>query len=558
MKNMKRNITILLIAAMLLSSVSTVFAGTNSTNFTDISNSWAKQYIINVYNKSLMNGFSATQFKPLLSVTNYQGLITIARMSKAKDKYNLAALAEKHKNSITNVPAYAKLEIAYCLETGIVTASELNVLSENTVATKQVISRYLAKAMGASYDPNKAIVFLGFTDSEFIIKENKPYIKHLIDLGILSSTGDTKGNFNPDSAVTREMFAKMLDIASDKYTGMTPVPPTVPTAPPTNTTPTTPPTTVTPNYTGTMDQVIIEYGVVVIQVKGANNVVTKKDFKVADDIKCIIDGNESDQYWKIKTGDKLSVYINRDGKISRLIVDSKIKKLSGTIESVLITDKLELNIKLNSGEKKTYYITDKTKITKNQSSVKYDYLKPGDKVAITIDDNEVTEINADSSIVNDTGIIESIIYTRTAAPRITMFDLSGNKKEYFIRKDLDSKNILIAGRSSQVYDLRPGMNVKVDLENDEIVKLVTIATETTDKFDGTIKFINLDLKIITITQLNSEQKEIERKVYAGNSEIANIKLAKLQLQQLKAGDKVTVFGVDEIDRINASSIIVNN
>lgn len=565
MRNIKRSITILLIAAMILSSAGTAFADTGSNKFTDINGSWAKQNIINVYNKGLMNGFSETQFKPQLSVANFQALVSIARMTKAKDKYDLAALAAKYKNDISGVPDYAKQEIAYCIEAGIITTQELKGMSQYTQATKQAVSRFLGRAMGANYDTNKTVVFLGFTDAEFIYKENKPYIRYLIDLGVLDSKGDAKGNFNPDMVVTREVFAKMLDVTSDKYAAIKPTTPATP--PPTTnpipstggtTVPTTPPVTETPNYTGTVDQIIIEYGVVVVQIKDNNNVIIKKSFTVANDIKCIIDGVDANYYWKVKVGDKVSIYTNKEGKISKLMVDSKIKKLNGTIEIILVTDKLELHMKLQSGESKTYYITDRTKIVKNKSNVKYDYLKPGDKVAITIEDTYVTEINADSTLTTDTGTIESIIYTRTAAPRITMFDKDGNKKEYFIRKDLISQNIIIAGQSSQVYDLRPGMNVQVDLENDEIVKLTTIKTETTEKFDGTVKFVNPDLKIITITQLDSSQKEIERKVYAGSCEIANAKLQKLTLQQLKPGDQITIFGVNEIDRINANSIIVNN
>lgn len=564
MKNIKISITLLLIAALILSSVCTAFADANSTKFADINSSWAKQYIINVYNKGLMNGFSETQFRPSLSVTNYQALITIARMTKAKDKYDLAALAEKYKNNLANVSSYAKLEIAYCLEAGIITPQELSALNENTEATKQVVSRYLAKAMGANYDPNKAVVFLGFTDSEFIIKENKPYIKHLIDLGVLSSAGDAKGNFNPNSVVTRDVFAKMLDVASDKYINVIPVPPITPTTPPattnpTPTTPVTPPVTETPNYTGTIDQIIIENSVIIVQVKDANNVISKKSFNVATDIKCIIDGASVDYYWKAKIGDKVSIYTNKDGKISKLIVDSKIKKLSGTIDSILMKDKLEVNIKFQNGETKTYYITDRTKVVKNNITTKYDYLKPEDKVTITTEYDNVTEINASSTTINNSGVIESIIYDRKALPKIVILDKDGNKKEYFIRRDIDPKYIIVAGQISRLSDLKPGMNVKVDLENNEIVKLVTVDTESGDKFDAAIKYVNIDWNIIVITQFDSaQQKDVERKVYVGNSAIADAKLQRLILQQLKAGDKITIFGIDEINQINASSIIVNN
>ncbi len=563
MKNIKRKISLLLVAAIILSSVNMVFADTNNMKFTDLSNSWAKQYITNVYNKGLMNGFSETIFKPQGNVTNFQVLIAIARMTKAKDKYDLVALTEKYKDNLDNVPSYAKQEIAYCLEAGIVTAQDVSALANTTSATKQIACRYLAKALGSVYDPDKPIVFLGFTDAMYVNKENKSYIKDLINLEIIDGTGDVNGKFNPDSTLTRDVFAKMLDITSDKYKAAQPTTPPVvinptPTTPPVVTNPTTP-VLETPNYTGTVDQVIIEYGVMVFQIKGANNIITKKDLTVANDIKCVIDGVESASYWKVKNGDKVFIYLNKDGKISKLIVDSKIKKFSGTIENVLITDKLELHIKLQSGETKTYYITDKTKITKNKSTVKYDYLKAGDNVAITVEDIYLSEINADSTIVNDTGIIESIIYTKTAAPRITMFDSEGNKKEYFIRKDLNTQNILIAGKSSTVYDLRPGMNVTVDLESDEIVKLVTTKTETSDKFDGTIKYINTTLKIITMTQYDSnQQKEIEKQVLIGSAEITNLGLDKLTLTHLRVGDRITVFGTGDIDKINATLIILNN
>ncbi|MGB7604494.1 MAG: S-layer homology domain-containing protein [Lutisporaceae bacterium] len=553
MKNIKRSIILLLVAAMILSSVSSAFADTNDIKFTDISNSWAKQYIINVYNKGLMGGFSETIFNPQGNVTNFQVLTTIARMTKAKDKYDLAALAEKYKGNLNNVPDYAKQEIAYSLEAGIITVQDLSALTQTTSASKQIACRYLAKALGSIYDPDKPIVFLGFTDAMYINRENKSYIKDLIDLEVIDGTGDVSGKFNPDSTLTREIFAKMLDITSDKYgVGQ-------PTIPPVIINPTPPPVIETPNYTGTVEQVIIEYGVIVFQIKGTNNVISKKDFTVANDIKCTIDGVESANYWKIKNGDKASIYLNKDGKVSKLIVDSKIKKFTGTIESILITDKLELHIKLQNGEIKIYYMTDKTIIIKNKSTVKYDYLKAGDNVAIIVEDIYVTDINADSVIINDAGIIESIIYTKTAAPRITMFDYEGNKKEYFIRKDLDIQNILIAGKFSVVYDLRPGMHVKVDLESDEIVKLVTTKTETSDKFDGTIKYINSTLKIITITQYDStQQKEIEKRILVGNAEITNLSLDKLTLTHLRVGDQITIFGSEDIDKISATLIILNN
>lgn len=589
MKHIKKSLCLLLITAMILSSISVLYADATIIKFTDISNSWARQNIINVYNKGLMNGISENLFKPLDKITNFQALISITRMTNAKEKYNLAALEAKYKDSVLdvyNVPDYARQETAYCLEVGIVTLNDISALTPSTNVTKQVVSAYLAKAFGVTYDPTKPIVFLGYSDSMFIIKENKAYIKYLIDIGVLSIQGDTAGKFNPDEVITRETYAKMLDVGSDKYKELypststdptiptdpiiptdptIPVDPTTPTVPTTPTEPTTPEIPITPtepaiqpDYIGRVDQVIIEYGVIVFQIQGADNITTSKDFSVADNITCTIDGVESSYYWKIKNGDKVFIYVNKEGKISNLVVDSRTKKISGTVESLLVTDKMELTIKVKDMGSQKYYITENTKITKNKTLVKYDALKAGDNVLLTVADEDVLDINADSTISSNNGVIESIMYTRTSAPMITMIGLDGEPIKYFIRKDLESKNILINDKESSVYDLRPGMQVKVELENDEIIKLTSIKSETNNKMDGTIKYINNTFKIIVLSTYGSDGVEKTTEISVEDSTITDVTLGELTLDKLKVGDQVTVFAADDAGKLKASLIILNN
>lgn len=572
MKHIKKSLCLLLIAVMILSSISVLYADATVIKFADINNSWARQNIINVYNKGLMNGISESLFKPLEKITNFQALISITRLTNAKEKYDLAALEAKYKDSVLdvyNVPTYARQEIAYCLEAGIVTLNDISALKASTYATKQVVSAYIAKAFGVTYDPTKPIVVLNYKDSMFIIKENKVFIKYLIDIGVINNPGDSNSNFNPDELITRETYAKMLDIASDRYKEIKPTGSTTPTVPITQpTVPTTPITpelpitpvvpTIQPDYTGKVEQVIIEYGVIVFQIQGANNTTAKKDLSVADNIICSIDGVESSYYWKIKNGDKVFIYLNKEGKISKLVVDSIIKKITGTVESLLVTDKLELTVKIKDVGSRKYYITANTKITKNKSLVKYDALKAGDNVTMTVTDEEVVDINADSTITVDNGIIESIMYTRTAAPKVTMIGLDAKIKEYFVRKDLETKNILINNKGSYVYDLRPGMHIKVDLENGEIIKLTTIRTETNNKIDGTIKYINSTFKIIVLSTYGADGVEVTKEISVENSEITDVNLEKLTLDKLKEGNQVTVFAVENAGKLKASLIILNN
>ena len=143
-------------------------------------------------------------------------------------------------------------------------------------------------------------------------------------------------------------------------------------------------------------------------MKDANNLMLNKNFSIADDITCTIDGVENSNYWKIKNVDNALIYLNKEGKISKLIIDSKVLSIPGAGGSLITTDR---------------------------------------------------------------GIIESITYTRTSAPKITMMSLDGKMKEYFIKKDLTTINILIFDEEHYVYDLKPGMNISIELENEEIIKL---------------------------------------------------------------------------------------
>jgi len=79
MKNFKIFRATVISFALLIVLTSVAYAD-NATKFTDIDNSWAKQHIINVFNKGLMGGSTETEFKPGDYVKNYDALVSISRM----------------------------------------------------------------------------------------------------------------------------------------------------------------------------------------------------------------------------------------------------------------------------------------------------------------------------------------------------------------------------------------------------------------------------------------------------------------------------------------------
>lgn len=187
--------------------------------FIDIEDNWARNYIVSVYEKGLMNGTAADKFSPSDSVNKYSVLVTIANMMKAEETAELDELVEKYKNDLDKfkVPSYAIKESAFALEKEIVTDYELDKMNQEPKATKQDICVYLGRAFNVKQDPLLPAPQLFFTDTEYILRPYRVYVDYMIKINVVDGKGDKNGYFKPDDLVTRAMFAKMLDEASNAY-----------------------------------------------------------------------------------------------------------------------------------------------------------------------------------------------------------------------------------------------------------------------------------------------------------------------------------------------------
>lgn len=589
MKNYKKTLSLVIALAFVWMSIGAVYGDVRTAKFTDINTSWAKQNIINVYNKGLMDGITDTVFKPGDNVKNYDVLISIARMMIAAAPADLNALEAKYKDKVLDkfkVPQYARKEVAYCLEKGIISDFDVSAFTDDVKSTtkkayasKKDVCLYLGRAFGVTVKADAPPIVFAFKDAMFIPTVYKPYVDFLIKNGIVSEKGDAKGNFNPESIITRDVFAKMIDLSNTLYQktkgGKDTSANTNPTNTNTNTNTgtnsntntntggtTTPPTTntgstISSEIEGYLMQVIPEYGTIILNVKGANGTLTKKVYKVADKVTCTID-NAAGYYWKIKEGDTVKLTLSGD-KAVKLEVTSKIRKFTGILNEIEITDKTSVVITTDKGEVKKFVFTDKTAIIKDAKPAALDDLKKGNKIAIITDNENLTEVNADGMRTTDQGTIEAVTYSRTAAPRIILVQADGSKVEYYIANNIKRENIIIEGQVSEIYDVRPGMQVTVDLENEDIVKIVSIAPTTSVNIEATVKYVNTRVNVITIEIFDAiENKLIEKKVFAANAKIANKKLATLALSDLKKGQKIIIIGTEDIDGIAADTIIADN
>lgn len=560
--------------ALLFAVTGVAYADSNTSKFTDIDNSWAKQHIISVYNKGLMGGITETQFKPGDNVKNYDALVSISRMINRENDINLEQLEKKYQESVIkkfNVPEYARKDILICLDKGIISDFDVSAFSGAAYATKKDIAKYLALAFGVKADNNAPPVVLAFKDSMYIPTMYKPYVEFLIKIDVVNAGGDANGKFNPDAFIDRASFAKMLDISNSVYekeklgldtpvigsgsTG-TPVPGTNPGSqglwP--DTTVTTPPVIVEngaqADVTAYVDEVVAEYGNLAVFVG-----TERRFYKVADNVVCTID-DVSSGYWNLKKSDMVKLYLE-NGKIVKIVGENKVRKTVGKLVGIQSKDKTVLAIETLNGEKRSYTITAKTIVIKDGKNALWQELKEGNSLVITTSYDELLEINADGIKSTDKGVIESVTYSRIAPPKLVITALDGSQNTYYANKSIE-----ITGAGSDVYSLRPGMQVEISLLDDEISKIAVIneAASIMVELKGVIKSIDLDAKLITVEVYDSNtSKYVDKKIYTNaETKIADVDFNLMGLNSLKVSQIIGIRGTGTADGVFAKTIQLMN
>lgn len=574
MKKFKVLKTAIIVCTLVYALNCAIYADVDTLKFNDIDNSWAKQYISNVFNKGLMGGFSETEFKPGENVKNYDALVSISRMVNSGKDINLEQLVQKYQTSVLdkfNVPEYAREHILVCLDKGIVSDADISQFAKYPYAKRKDISVYLGRSFGVVYNESEPPVVLAFKDSMMIPTLYKPHVKFLIDKGIVNGSGDVNGCFNPDDFIDRASFAKMLDLSSDVYSK------TASGIDETDTTKDNPeiiwtddnePDDNEPDYTepvpavspedseeadvtAYVDQVIPEYGNLAVFVGTERRV-----YKIGENAVCTIDGVSSEGYWKLKKSDLVKLYTEGD-KVTKILGESKIRKTVGKLISIQTDGEPVLKMETLSGETKLYKITAKTIVIKDGKNALWQELKVDNELVITTSYNDLIEINADGVKSTDKGIIESLLYSRIAPPQIVITALDGSQNKYYVNKDME-----ITGAEKDLYSLRPGMQIEVNLIDDEI-KNVAVINETAIvliELKGMVKSIDLESMLVVIEVYdNNTGKYIDKKVYASEeTKLADADLNYLSLDSLKANQIISVRGTGMVDGISAKTIQVAN
>lgn len=217
--NVKRFAALFLALAAAL-SLAAVPAG--AATFSDLTGHWSRADVEDVANQGLVRGYTDGTFKPDNRMTCCEALLFCSRAAgvPAADKARIAAdRAEELKTLLpADMLSWASEEMAVCLETGILSPSELKALSEAGSLSRSIsrenLAMYLTRAMQlAPLAENLSSYTMSFSDAGSISPALQPYVYLLNSYGIIQ--GNEANRFLPKNSLTRGEMATMLRRAVD-------------------------------------------------------------------------------------------------------------------------------------------------------------------------------------------------------------------------------------------------------------------------------------------------------------------------------------------------------
>lgn len=511
-------------------------------SFTDVpADYWAKDQIEKAVEKGLMFGRGdGTVFEPNADMTKVEAMVTLSNFYKISDAEKTAAITQyKSLFDKLKVPATDREGLAIALAKGLTTSGAVEATfyekGKATVLTKDEACIFIARAMGLENEVKaKAFVSLNFKDLDLMPLATQAYVETMVEKGLVDGKGDAQGRFNPKSAMTRGVMAKMVTTAYD----LTKI--EVPTTS-TNTNNTSG-ATVTNNNSGTSTsgtsivtnnninnntntannntntvsnntteapkvsyekwasdllQMSIQDGRLALQLEDLNR--GKGWFTLASNAIVTINGNIADSS-NLKEKMILEAVISSKGEITEIQARTYANTYAGKIDKIEKTGERSVKVSyIENGlnKVKTINVTADTEILVDGFKDDLANLFVGNEVQIRSNDRQGIQVIKVSPERTISATFKEVIYDKDKAQVVVQ------KGENIYRYTLANLAVPMArnGKSAKVYDLRAGDTLSLTLAKNEVKKIE--ASAVTTKVQGTIKSIVFDM--------NGSHVEIEHK-----------------------------------------------
>ena len=601
---MKKVISAVLIAGLLLSCVLSAGAASKFTDLNDSAWDWARESIDAMTEQGLIAGYSENTFGPADGVTTLQAMLFMSRIIGFYEPINSQVLKQANALYGSFLSGYSlknQNEIALLMYYGVFSESELkSYLAASKI--NQPLKRYeaaifLTKTAGAE----KTVSSAGnpsFADASEIPANARSYVAYVVKQGYMVGLSDAQ--FGGSQTVNRAQMAAMLyrvikDLNISYISGEAVK---------------TTSNSVSVSVSGaskayeipagaevrvngvirSLDQISIGDSVILKYMNGsiryvdvftadvdstgegyvsakktgaanALNVVLKdssesKEFELTEDCKIFYESSEV-KFDDILVGDNVTLSF-QNGKICKVL----IQKRSDTVTSVdfvrvVYEPEITLVVKTSAGAERTFLMADQVSVRKNSRGVDLKDLLPGDNLTLTLTKNKVSAISATSHGSSTSGTIEAILIS--AEPSITV----NNGKTSSTFAVTNGTVITVDGKEGTIYDLKLGYAVDVSIESDTVTKITTKVVQTSNTLMGTVDSVNSSYGFLNIYASDAatgttEKVQVFTKKNNGTKIIDNKNNGNTRaLKNVVSGESVLITGVKQADgSFEASTIII--
>lgn len=583
----------------------------SALTFSDVENDptveWAKPYINEMAGLGYIKGYEDGTFKPNNTISKTEALILLSRMIGVNDDSfadSVEFAVKEYESTLSKFSTNYAKEVSFLLYTGVLESSELDTYlsnaNKNTALKRYEAAILLTKLLGAEDEvKNNAFVSSSYADTVEIPDSARAYVEYVKEAGIMQGMGNNEQGrpiFSPNTAVTRSQMAKMLcslidildvstqtgvivsvdefdekititidgnDIvntleASTKYKingedvklaalsrGMH-----------VKVTHIAGKVALIENNVAVKDTVI--YGLVSstkdsatksVTIADANDKTNIETYVLADGAKIRVNG-AIDLFSKVKTNDYVALTIV-GGLVDTLEVVDKTTTASGTLDSVDVSgDYTILNIEDASGNINAYEVSaDGVDVSRNSLSSSLSDLMRGDTIMVRMTYGKVTKVSASSKNQSFSGNIKSILHT-TAGTTIGI-ERSNEVIEYKVNKSV--KVVIDSTETGTVYDLRPGTDVNITLQSNEIVSIEAAGSVSKSQLNGTVKSINSTYGLMIVEEAGTEYNVFVNT----NTKIIDSTTGKtIMFKNIEKGKTVSVTGSNASGVLEASVIVI--
>lgn len=422
------------------------------SQFPDVGvNHWANKRIKAMTKQGIVKGYANGLFRPNACVSRIEALAMIVRLTEDADDSLQDALDGR--DFYTGVPLWGQGYVAVAEDAGILEEEELENFRPMAAAKRYQVVIWLGRAL--DIDADDSDYELNFRDLGSIPEEALDYLDYLVENEII--TGYHNGNFLPNKPVTRAEMANILSKVAD-VEGFEDEDFDI---------------DILDQFKAQGKIIEIEGDTLVLKVRNV-----QKEFSLSDDVVVFLDGQDSD-IGSLEEGFKAIVlYSAEDGENEALVVyarsiddedideedvdeDEEDEADAEEVEGIFLStdeDNIEVLVDGNSEE---YSLSEDVEVEIDGEEAVIDDLVPGMEVELEIEDEVVVGIKADE--LDDI----SCIFVEIDDDEIIV-EVDGEEFTFELGNDVV---VEIDGEEAEPGDLEDGMEVELEFEDGEVVKI---------------------------------------------------------------------------------------